>query len=80
MRASPHSHLRRLAFYQLKSPRYLDDWRMLPLLGLIHSIALQVIDRTNLGVARIAGMEADLVRISDDSKNALRFRADYVPG
>jgi hypothetical protein len=53
------------------------DWRMLPLLGVIYSIAL--IDRTNLGVARIAGMEADLVRITDDSNNALRFRADYVP-
>ncbi|KAJ2924109.1 hypothetical protein H1R20_g12979, partial [Candolleomyces eurysporus] len=34
------------------------DWRMLPLLGLLYSVAL--IDRTNLGVARIAGMEDDL--------------------
>ncbi|RXW19924.1 hypothetical protein EST38_g5926 [Candolleomyces aberdarensis] len=34
------------------------DWRMLPLLGLLYAIAL--IDRTNLGVARISGMEQDL--------------------
>jgi len=35
------------------------DWRMLPLLGLLYSIAL--IDRTNLGIARTAGMELQLV-------------------
>lgn len=35
------------------------DWRMLPLLGLLYSVAL--IDRINLGVARTAGMEEDLV-------------------
>ncbi|KAJ3737509.1 major facilitator superfamily domain-containing protein [Lentinula guzmanii] len=34
------------------------DLRMLPLLGLLYSLAL--IDRTNLGVARIAGMGEDL--------------------
>lgn len=34
------------------------DWRMLPLLGLLYAVAL--IDRTNLGLARIAGMEQDL--------------------
>ncbi|KAJ2926035.1 hypothetical protein H1R20_g11061, partial [Candolleomyces eurysporus] len=34
------------------------DWRMLPLLGFLYAIAL--IDRTNLGIARIAGMEVDL--------------------
>ncbi|ESK97355.1 high-affinity nicotinic acid transporter [Moniliophthora roreri MCA 2997] len=34
------------------------DLRMLPLLGLLYSLAL--IDRSNLGVARIAGMEKDL--------------------
>lgn len=39
--------------------RRLIDWRMLPLLGLLYSVAL--IDRTNLGIARIAGMELDLV-------------------
>lgn len=38
------------------------DWRMLPLLGLLYALAL--IDRTNLGVARIAGMQMDLVRAS----------------
>lgn len=36
------------------------DWRMLPLLGLLYSVAL--IDRINLGVARTAGMNEDLVR------------------
>jgi hypothetical protein len=36
------------------------DWRMLPLLGFLYAVAL--IDRTNLGIARIAGMEKDLVR------------------
>ncbi|KAF9482378.1 high-affinity nicotinic acid transporter [Pholiota conissans] len=34
------------------------DWRMLPLLGLLYSVAL--IDRINLGVARTAGMQEDL--------------------
>lgn len=33
---------------------------MLPLLGFLYAVAL--IDRTNLGIARIAGMEVDLVR------------------
>ena len=41
------------------------DWRMLPLLALIASVAL--IDRANLGVARISGMESDLVRILNES-------------
>jgi len=35
------------------------DWRMLPLLGLLYAIAL--IDRANLGIARTAGMEVQLV-------------------
>ncbi|KAF5354929.1 hypothetical protein D9756_005403 [Leucocoprinus leucothites] len=34
------------------------DLRMLPLLGLLYAVAL--IDRTNLGIARTAGMEEDL--------------------
>ncbi|TEB33563.1 MFS general substrate transporter [Coprinellus micaceus] len=34
------------------------DWRILPLLGLLYSVAL--IDRTNLGMARVAGMQEDL--------------------
>lgn len=34
------------------------DFRMLPLLGLLYALAL--IDRTNLGIARVAGMEKDL--------------------
>ncbi|KAF5380507.1 hypothetical protein D9615_004684 [Tricholomella constricta] len=34
------------------------DLRLLPLLGILYALAL--IDRTNLGIARIAGMERDL--------------------
>ncbi|KAF4622911.1 hypothetical protein D9613_001495 [Agrocybe pediades] len=34
------------------------DWRMLPLLGFVYAVAL--IDRTNLGIARTAGMDEDL--------------------
>jgi hypothetical protein len=37
----------------------LVDWRILPLLGLVFSVSL--IDRNNLGFARVAGMGADLV-------------------
>jgi hypothetical protein len=39
--------------------RKVDLW-LLPLLGMLYALAL--IDRTNLGVARIVGMDADLVR------------------
>ena len=35
------------------------DWRMLPLLGMLYSVAL--VDRINLAAARSAGMEYDLV-------------------
>jgi len=38
--------------------RKVDIW-LLPLLGMLYALAL--IDRTNLGVARIAGMNTDLV-------------------
>jgi len=34
------------------------DWRMLPLLGFLYAVAL--VDRTNLGIARTAGMGKDL--------------------
>ncbi|KAL4963498.1 major facilitator superfamily domain-containing protein [Aspergillus stella-maris] len=34
------------------------DWRLLPILGIMYSISL--IDRTNLGLAFVAGMEEDL--------------------
>lgn len=40
--------------------RRLVDFRVLPLLAVVYAIAL--IDRINLGVARTAGMGADLVR------------------
>lgn len=43
------------------------DWRLLPLLGMLYALAL--IDRTNLGVARIAGMDRGLVF----SPNAVHF-------
>jgi hypothetical protein len=42
--------------------RQLVDRRMLPLLGFLYAVAL--IDRTNLGIARVAGMAQDLVRTS----------------
>ncbi|KDR75749.1 hypothetical protein GALMADRAFT_226395 [Galerina marginata CBS 339.88] len=42
----------------VKKTLRLVDWRMLPLLGLLYAIAL--IDRTNLGIARTAGMEVQL--------------------
>lgn len=34
------------------------DWRLLPILGALYSIAL--IDRVNISAARVAGMDADL--------------------
>ncbi|KAG7444544.1 MFS general substrate transporter [Guyanagaster necrorhizus] len=34
------------------------DWRMLPLLGLLYSVT--IIDRSNMGIARTAGMGTDL--------------------
>ncbi|KAK0389962.1 hypothetical protein NLU13_3535 [Sarocladium strictum] len=34
------------------------DWRLLPILGCLYTIAL--VDRSNIGVARIAGMDEDL--------------------
>ena len=37
------------------------DWRIIPILAVVYSIAL--IDRLNLGVAYAAGMGADLVPI-----------------
>ena len=42
-----------------KETRRQVDWRLLPLLGLLYSI--DVIDRTNLAMARTAGMNKDLV-------------------
>ena len=42
--------------------RHKVDWRMLPLLGFLS--ALSLIDRSNLGLARIAGMDQALVCLS----------------
>jgi len=41
---------------------------MLPLLGFLYAVAL--IDRGNMGIARTAGMAADLVRIFTSHKFA----------
>ncbi|KAG5647083.1 hypothetical protein DXG03_001453 [Asterophora parasitica] len=41
-----------------KRTMYKIDLRLLPLLGMLYALA--VIDRSNLGIARIAGMERDL--------------------
>ncbi len=46
---------------------------MLPLLGLLYAVAL--IDRTNLGIARTAGMEADLVCTLLNSIGALSYNS-----
>jgi hypothetical protein len=46
-----------------KETRRQVDWRLLPLLGLLYSI--DVIDRTNLAMARTAGMNKDLVSNSN---------------
>jgi hypothetical protein len=42
---------------QLKHSRRIDG-RLLPILGLMYSVSL--VDRTNLGLALVAGMEEDL--------------------
>lgn len=45
------------------------DWRLLPILGALYSVAL--IDRTNMSNAAIAGMAKDLVLIEDRYSIAL---------
>ncbi|KIK67517.1 hypothetical protein GYMLUDRAFT_156068, partial [Collybiopsis luxurians FD-317 M1] len=52
------------------------DLRMLPLLGLLYSLAL--IDRTNLGVARIAGMGKDL-ELSIGTRYSLVSCVYFIP-
>ncbi|KAF5393375.1 hypothetical protein D9757_000508 [Collybiopsis confluens] len=52
------------------------DLRMLPLLGLLYSVAL--IDRTNLGVARIAGMGEDL-ELSIGTRYSLVSCVYFIP-
>lgn len=54
-----HLHIRLSGEVTSENRRHIDV-RMLPLLGLVYSVALS--DRSNLGVARVAGMEKDLVR------------------
>ncbi|KAF9464979.1 major facilitator superfamily domain-containing protein [Collybia nuda] len=52
------------------------DWRLLPLLGMLYALAL--IDRTNLGVARIAGMDRDL-RLSKGIRYSIVSAIYFVP-
>lgn len=35
------------------------DWRLLPILGFLYALAL--IDRTNISIARVVGLDEDLV-------------------
>jgi hypothetical protein len=51
--------LRKKCTMKLLDFRRRIDWRMLPLLGALYAIS--VIDRINLGVARLAGMGDALV-------------------
>ncbi|TFK29439.1 MFS general substrate transporter [Coprinopsis marcescibilis] len=52
------------------------DWRMLPLLGLLYAVAL--IDRTNLGIARTAGMQQDL-RLDIGDRYSIASMIYFVP-
>ena len=54
---SPSPHVEVDQKYEKKVRRRVDR-RLLPILGLLYSIAL--IDRTNISAARISGMEEDL--------------------
>ena len=54
---SPSPHIEVDQKYEKKVRRRVDR-RLLPILGLLYSIAL--IDRTNISAARISGMEEDL--------------------
>ena len=47
-----------LLISRLTDPSRRIDLRLLPILGLMYSISL--IDRTNLGLALVAGMQQDL--------------------
>ncbi|KAK0451144.1 major facilitator superfamily domain-containing protein [Desarmillaria tabescens] len=48
------------ALFERKTMRHVD-WRLLPLLGSLY--ALSLIDRTNIGIALVTKMSADLVRM-----------------
>ncbi|KAH9487295.1 putative transporter C11D3.18C [Psilocybe cubensis] len=52
------------------------DWRMLPLLGFLYAVAL--IDRTNLGIARSAGMAVDL-RLTIGERYSIASMIYFVP-
>ncbi|PPQ68482.1 hypothetical protein CVT25_008408 [Psilocybe cyanescens] len=60
----------------IKKTIRLIDWRMLPLLGLVYSVAL--VDRTNLGVARTAGMQEDL-RLDVGERYSLASMVYFFP-
>ena len=52
------------------------DWRMLPLLGVLYAISL--IDRTNTGIARTAGMEQEL-RLDIGERYSIALCMYFVP-
>ncbi|KAF8229045.1 MFS general substrate transporter [Tricholoma matsutake] len=64
-----------LGIFERKTMRKVDIW-LLPLLGMLYALAL--IDRTNLGVARIAGMDADL-KLSVGSRYSIVSAIYFVP-
>ncbi|RDB25089.1 hypothetical protein Hypma_007609 [Hypsizygus marmoreus] len=64
----------RVAF-ERKTMRRVDLW-LLPLLGMLYALAL--IDRTNLGVARITGMDRDL-KLSKGARYSIVSAVYFVP-
>ncbi|KAF6751159.1 major facilitator superfamily domain-containing protein [Ephemerocybe angulata] len=60
----------------VKKTLLMIDWRMLPLLGLLYAIAL--VDRTNMGVARTAGMLKDL-RLDIGERYSIASMIYFVP-
>ncbi|KAF9012461.1 major facilitator superfamily domain-containing protein [Cyathus striatus] len=52
------------------------DLRMLPLLGLLYAVAL--VDRTNLGIARIAGMNSDL-KLNVNERYSIASMIYFIP-
>ncbi|TFK25453.1 high-affinity nicotinic acid transporter [Coprinopsis marcescibilis] len=52
------------------------DWRLLPIMGMLYAVAL--IDRTNLGIARTAGMEVDL-RLDIGERYSIASMIYFIP-
>jgi hypothetical protein len=57
--------------------RRLVDRRILPLLGVLYAVAL--IDRTNLGIAYVAGMAIDLVHCSFSPISEVMLNVHLLP-